>query len=61
MYIIGVVEVKKKYIIIIVIVTLINILISLNGILFKEKTDVIEENINTINKDDRMLSVMLET
>jgi len=61
MYIIGVVEVKKKYIIIIIIVTLINILISLNGILFKEKTDVIEENINTIKKDDRMLSMMLET
>ena len=58
---IGVVEVKKKYIIIIVIVTLINILISLNGILFKEKPNIIEENINTIKKDDRMLSMMLET
>ena len=60
---IGVIEVKKKTIIIIVIVivTLINILISLNGILFKEESDVIEENINTIKKDDRMLSMMLET
>ena len=58
---IGVVEVKKKYIIIIVIVTLINILISLNGILFKEKSNIVEENINTINKDDRMISMMLET
>lgn len=58
---IGVIELKKKSIIIIVIITLINIFISLNSILFKEKSNIVEENINTINKDDRMLSMMLET
>lgn len=52
---------NKKSIIIIVIITLINIFISLNSILFKEKSNIVEENINTINKDDRMLSMMLET